>query len=73
MNDIGLWLLARLAVHHEYNRHLPKNRQAPLDGFELNGADHMEVMRLQLELAKLAPGYRSGRGDASSQGRRNRR
>lgn len=51
--DQGLWLLAKLAVHHEYNRVLPKNRQDPIPGIELGAADQLEVARLEVELAKL--------------------
>lgn len=52
--DVGLWLLLRLAAHHFYNRTIPKNRQAPLDLFELNGADWMEVTRLRIAIVRAA-------------------
>jgi hypothetical protein len=54
VQDRGLWLLARLAVHHEYNRVLPKKRQDPIPGLGfLGAADALEVARLEVELAKL--------------------
>lgn len=53
MSGLGIWLLARLAVHHHYNRNLRVGRQEPIWGLALNGFDRLEVARLSLELAKL--------------------
>lgn len=51
MNENGFWLLARLAVHNEYNRGLARYKQEPLTGLALTHADNLEVARLTLALA----------------------
>jgi len=69
--DRGLWLLARLAVHHEYNRIIPKRFQDPIPGLALGAADQLEVARLELELAQLR--HRAQWGEPAVATRWNRR
>ena len=54
----GLWLLARLAVHDHYNRHLRVGRQEVIWGLELNHVDRLEVARLTLALAEARQQHR---------------
>jgi hypothetical protein len=52
VSENGWWLLARLAVHHHYNRSLARGRQEPLPSLALAHADLLEVARLTLALAE---------------------
>jgi hypothetical protein len=52
VSENGWWLLARLAVHHEYNRGLARFKQETLGGPFLRYADQVEVARLELALAE---------------------
>jgi hypothetical protein len=58
VSENGWWLLARLAVHHHYNRRLRVGFQDPLWGVELNAVDRLEVARLALALADARNPYR---------------
>jgi len=53
VSENHIWLLARLAVHDHYNRHLRVGRQEVIWGLELNHVDRLEVARLTLALAEI--------------------
>lgn len=57
VSENGWWLLARLAVHHEYNRRLRVGKQETLGGPFLQYADQVEVARLELALAEARNPY----------------
>ncbi len=58
VSENGWWLLARLAIHHDYNRKLRLGRQEPLPGLALAHADLLEVAKITLALAVARTAYR---------------
>jgi len=58
VSENGWWLLARLAVHHHYNRSLARLKPEPLPGLGLTHADKLEIARLTLALAEVKNPYR---------------
>ncbi len=57
VSENGWWLLARLAIHHEYNRSLARFKAEPLPGLALSHADLLETARLTLALAEAKSRY----------------